>query len=597
MSFKYKPTCGLLFTIFFLASLVQLFAQEGTDHLKINLERTRQAELKVSYFPAEQNQGQALTFPRFTQNAYFPIASGKFIKKIKAFDTEHKRIRVKKNGADYIPAEKAAYWEYIIDRKKFAHTVPLAAQLHFKRRKYSFFNPGLFYPVAKGNSLKHKISVRDHISDSTAIVHSFNFGNRRSLNAFAFGASRESGLTSDSSGSFRILFHGSFRDIEQSDFSNIIQSLTSAFHNTTGIKLPEGFQFHIIESDIKTPHESSLPHSACFSNGISIVLNMSSNIFEQKETLIRQCMWQLFRWISPVSSHDGNYDLLHPTNGNHSFHLWYFESVTEYLSLICLVKNRLIDERYFTKIIQGKVSKSIEEPDYSLIQLGTEFNSQTGWLEIRNNLKAYDVFTNRGVVTAMILDIILLQESEGQSGLMRKFLDIHSKHKNQPFSSARFIGEFVDGHSKDLRLVIEKFILGIDAIDYLHYFSMIDWQFFRKGEVHKTFIKGGYFTFFPEINKYVCTKSGKNSVGLQKGDVILSLNNDGQISTYDLNEIIMPSRNIRNENRVKLEIMRNGKMMVLRGKAEFDAKVKDDIIIPLFNPSSNGYQLRKALMH
>jgi hypothetical protein len=430
MPFRNSITGGLVFILIYLSGYEDTMAQSGTDHLKINLERIRKNELKVTYYPSEKNREHAISFPSFIQNSYFPIEPDKFISKPKAYDDQNKKVGIKTSNKEFIPLKKVAYWEYVISKKHFPKTISEANRLHFQKKRFSFLNPGLLYPVAKGNSLKHKISIRDHISDSVVSVSSFEFDNRKSLNAFVFGASRNTIEIEDSAGRYAVLFHGRFKEIHRSEMSKIIKSLVSAFQKTTKIQIPMDFQFHLIEGQAKN---NSLPRSACFGNGISVVLDPASNIFQQRETLIRQCIWQLFRWISPVSSHDGSYDQLNPIDGNHTFHLWYFESVTEYLSLVCLVKNRLIDERYFTKIMQNKVSKSIEEPNFSLIQLGTEFGSQTGWLEIKNNLKACDVFTNRGVVAAMIIDIIMLNENEGQAGLLQKFLQIYSTHQNEPY--------------------------------------------------------------------------------------------------------------------------------------------------------------------
>jgi hypothetical protein len=72
-----------------------------------------------------------------------------------------------------------------------------------------------------------------------------------------------------------------------------------------------------------------------------------------------------------------------------------------------------------------------------------------------------------------------------------------------------------------LRETVEKYIIGIDKLQLPIYFDMIGWQYFQKGEKHKTFMKRGHFTFFEEIGYFVCTRPGKNSVDLKKGDGII----------------------------------------------------------------------------
>ncbi len=597
MTFKIKTNTFILFVLctFILSTVLIIDAQSQTDELKINLGRTKDHKFKVTYIPPANHLDAPLQFRRYSRLCYFPLLKHNFISKPKAYNSSKDRIKVKKEGKLFIPDQDVAFWEYSIDVSKYPDYINLPLQSKIKRKRYAFLYPSLFYPYLNKANLSHRISIKDDISEDSTIISRTDFEHYLNIDEFVYSTQNKKILLEDSN-SVAINLLGNFGKIQESEIHTIIKNIINGFESTTKIELPNDFEFNLIERSVDD--SNNLPVSAVFGNSITVIVDRSLDGFGQKEKIIQNVMWQLFRWLSPIQSHDLSWENLNPNNGKHSIHLWYYEAVSEYLSLVCLMKNKLITESYFTQIIQNKVSASLKEPSFSLIQLGKDFSSQSGKIQIKNNIKAYDALTNRGVVAALIMDIVLLNESNGNRGILDKFLNFHKTYSNEFFPTDSFLGIFAQGHSKEFKIVLEKYILGIDQFHFKSYFELIDWQFFRKGEIHKSFMKRGHLTYFPEIGKYICTKAGKNSVGLEKGDVILSINNDAQISTMDLNEVILPAKGgFRNENRVKVEIFRNGKEIVLRGKAEFDAKVMSDIIIPLFNPNTDGYQLRKAMLH
>ncbi|QNL21211.1 hypothetical protein HZR84_04420 [Hyphobacterium sp. CCMP332] len=582
--------CTILLSLFLIES-----AHSQFDELKVNLSNARGSKFKATYIPPEGFRNDPIQFRRYSRLCYFPLLKHSFISKPKAYDSNNQRIKVNSSDDRFIPQEKVAFWEYFIDASKFPEYINLPLRSTIISGKSALIYPSLFYPFLDKPELSHRIAIKDDISKDSSTIERIDFEEYLDIDEFIYSTYAKQ-LTISDSIDFHINLLGRFNKLDEFEIQSIIEQIVLAFKKTTGKNLPQNFEFNISEASLD--RSNKLPVSAVYKNSITVMVDKSFDEYQQKTIIIENSMWQLFRWLSPIHSHDSSWAYLDPKNGKHSIHLWYYEAVTEYLSLICLIKNKLISESYFTQTIQKKVSRSLKEPSYSLIQLGKDFSSQSGKIQIKNNLKAYDVLSNRGVIAALIMDIVLLNESNGYNGLLQEYLNIHKTYESDAFPTDRFISLIAKGHSKDFKIVLEKYVLGIDQFHLKSYFELIDWQFFRKGEIHKSFMKRGHLTYFPEIEKYVCTSAGKNNVGLEKGDIILSINNDTQISTFDLNEIILPAKGgFRNENRVKIEIFRDGKEMVLRGKAEFKAKVKNDIIIPLFNPSSDGYQLRKSMIH
>ena len=75
-------------------------------------------------------------------------------------------------------------------------------------------------------------------------------------------------------------------------------------------------------------------------------------------------------------------------------------------------------------------------------------------------------------------------------------------------------------------------------------------------------MKGGKLYYFPEIGHYVCVKKGKNTLGMEKGDVIISINNNEVFNRYDLKELLFINKNFRRELSVKVVVVRKNKELV-----------------------------------
>lgn len=571
---------GFLLSCLLLINFIYSFGQEAT--VKVNLERTKNSKIKISYIPGSSQENR-LEFPIYDPQSYFHFNSRDYIKNIKAYDLEGGELKVHYEDGNYLAEGEVNIWEYELHNSKYPDYYQSALQSSFSKNKHYYLNPSLFTPRISSDG--YSLQVKNHLQKGKVLRM-----NVRKGESYVYGYSRDYDSIEIKNKWHRVYYHGSF--LARKGIKNSIPIIVSAFTKTTGKQIPVDYEFHILSQ--KTNANKALAPSAAFKNGIAISLENSKDL-RQTERFIINTMWAIFKTISPNQAKDERLLKLNSSD-KHSIHQWYYESLTEYLAIKCLMKNNLITESFFTEIMQEKTVNSINARPYSLIQLGRDMSSQNKGIEVKNNLKVYDIYTNRGVLAAFFMDILLNTESNGQYDLMDKFLNISERHRNLPIRHDTFLNEFSETESMGFKTIIEHYIIGIDELAYKNYYDLIDWQFFRKGEVHKTFIKGGNFTYFPIIEHYVCTNKGKNTVGLEKGDVILSINGNEKLSQIKLDEVIVPNRQFRMESRVKLHVLRNGEEMVLRGKSDYNKKIKHDVIIPNFNPLSQGFKTRQLIL-
>ncbi|WP_242094534.1 PDZ domain-containing protein [Aestuariivivens sediminicola] len=162
--------------------------------------------------------------------------------------------------------------------------------------------------------------------------------------------------------------------------------------------------------------------------------------------------------LSPLHLHSevlAHFDYSRPVSEDH--HVWLYEGVTEWVSYIMQVKSGIKTAEDYLKYLSEKVNHSQEyNADYSLTRISHEWSTDEG-------NKQYGNIYQLGALTAAMLDIKLLQLSNGKQGLREVYLALIQKYgKDNPFDNATFfdtlvemtypeISDFIDNHIKNNR--------------------------------------------------------------------------------------------------------------------------------------------------
>lgn len=173
-------------------------------------------------------------------------------------------------------------------------------------------------------------------------------------------------------------------------------------------------------------------------------LNLHSNIIEP------------FNFITPTASE----------------HLWLYEGVTEWESDIMQLRGGLISIEDYLKRFSEKINHSEHfRKDLSLTELSRDVYSETITLQYIN-------IYEKGAITAALLDIRLLELSNGKKGLREVFLELLDEYgKNKPFPEDEFFDIFVDHTYPEIELFIDDYINGTEPLPYQEYMAKLGFKY------------------------------------------------------------------------------------------------------------------------
>ncbi len=152
--------------------------------------------------------------------------------------------------------------------------------------------------------------------------------------------------------------------------------------------------------------------------------------------------------LTPLNLHS---NLIEPFNfetPTASEHLWLYEGVTEWGSDISQLRGGLITTDQYVRKLSNKITASDNfRQDLSLTELSLDVYSDVVTMEFLN-------FYEKGAVTAAVLDIRLLELSNGTRGLREVFLDLLEQYgKNKPFPEDEFFDIFVENTYPEIEVV------------------------------------------------------------------------------------------------------------------------------------------------
>jgi len=173
-------------------------------------------------------------------------------------------------------------------------------------------------------------------------------------------------------------------------------------------------------------------------------LNLHSNIIEP------------FNFITPTASE----------------HLWLYEGVTEWASDIMQLRGGLISIEDYLERFSEKINYSGHfRNDISLTELSRDVYSEAITMQFLN-------IYQKGAITAALLDIRLLELSNGKKGLRDVFLELLDEYgKNKPFPEDEFFDIFIDHTYPEIEQFIDDYIKDTKLLPYEEYMKKLGFKY------------------------------------------------------------------------------------------------------------------------
>jgi predicted metalloprotease with PDZ domain len=179
--------------------------------------------------------------------------------------------------------------------------------------------------------------------------------------------------------------------------------------------------------------------------------------------------------LTPLNLHS---NIIQPFNfevPTASQHTWLYEGVTEWASDIMQLRSGLITTDEYLKRISDKLTINDRfSQDLSLTELSKRVYEDVVTMQFLN-------FYNKGAVTAVFLDIKLLELSGGKQGLREVYLELLDNYgKDKPFPEDDFFKIFVDMTYPEIERFINDYIKGTQPLPIEEYMVKLGFKYIHE---------------------------------------------------------------------------------------------------------------------
>jgi predicted metalloprotease with PDZ domain len=254
------------------------------------------------------------------------------------------------------------------------------------------------------------------------------------------------------------------------------------------------------------------------------------------------------------------FDYSRPTSEDH--HLWLYEGVTEWAADIMQLRAGMIDVDQYLRRISDKITTSEDYgSDWSLTRLSWE------WFTDEGRSKYGDIY-QLGALTAICLDIRLLQLSGGMRGLREVYLGLVAKYgKDRPFDNGSFLDESVAVTHPEIRSFIDDHIRGRQPLDYEYYFDLVGIRYVEsRPSASPTPLFGLAFGERSDGRLEIAGFSrDQKDFGLREGDIVLALL-DTEVTAASADSVFALRESMRPGDTYRIRVMRAGEELEFEGR-------------------------------
>jgi predicted metalloprotease with PDZ domain len=234
------------------------------------------------------------------------------------------------------------------------------------------------------------------------------------------------------------------------------------------------------------------------------------------------CTHEFLHILTPLNLHSeciGNFNYADPKM---SKHLWLYEGITEYFAGLALTQGGVQTPwDYLNKTLVGKIKTAGKYPFTKM-----SFTEMSENVFVEPYKAQYGQVYERGALLGALLDIEIISLTNGQKTLKDVVMTLSKSYgKNNNFSEANFISEFVAASHPGMQTFFDKYITGKDtlAISEILAKAGVDYKSEYKGMTPVSPYKDVDFKRITLGNKRaIKSVSKKDKWGFKEGDLVES---------------------------------------------------------------------------
>ncbi|MEZ4888250.1 MAG: hypothetical protein R3E32_26205 [Chitinophagales bacterium] len=277
-----------------------------------------------------------------------------------------------------------------------------------------------------------------------------------------------------------------------------------------------------------------------------------------KKIVQRIASHELLHLLTPYSLHSEKVHLAGFGHREMSKHLWLYEGVTEYFTLLSMLRSELMDEQTFFAEISKKLKMTDAFSKRSLTNM-----SEYIFAEKNQNKHAY--LYQQGALVAFALDIEIQRLTNGKTSLLAIIRQLAAKYGvHQSFEEENLFDEIVRLSHPQIADFIAQYIEGKKRVPFSQLAASIGMSYLEEYiEEAGTF---GRFSVFPDYKKGQIRfhKVLQNELNIADGDVIVTIDNT-PIQTSNINDYLPQLYDPLPRTSMQLVVLRNGTRTKLQG--------------------------------
>jgi predicted metalloprotease with PDZ domain len=579
--------------------------------LEIDLTNCRNDQVRVRlYTPSIMEDEVEYLMPAIVPGTYARYDFGRFISKLRAYDSRGRKLPVKRKDNNHFIIRKAtrlAYLEYWVsdtwDQNKDPNYIFQPAGLNFEAGKCFALN---FFGLAGYLRGRELYPYRVVIQHPENLLGSCALKGVRGAQTDGWEAESYHHLADapalyakPDTTSFRV-GKSSIQVAVQSPIETLDARFVARALKPIATALKDFFETLPVDRYVFLMHFDNVQDIQYNPNGGTGALEhnyssfyylSASNDSNSNRHLVRDVATHEFLHIlTPLNIHSREIEHFDYENPKMSQHLWMYEGVTEYFSQLIQERSGLITQKKFLEVMRDKIINSREYPSVSF----TEMSKLILTDQYKNHfLNVYE----KGAVLAFLLDIRLNELSNGKMSLRELMMTLAKKYgPNRAFEDESLIQEIVTMTDTSIGDFFSRYVQGSDSLPLTPFFHKIGWDYFD--EKSDSTLSYGRFGFSYQEGKenieVVNTEASENALGIQTGDLLIGLNGKeidaGNLSILD--KILSPKAG----DSCSLEIKRNGKTMVMMASPSLRIQTKQCVLKPSETVTEEQLRLREWVL-
>lgn len=314
-------------------------------------------------------------------------------------------------------------------------------------------------------------------------------------------------------------------------------------------------------------------------------------ISQSRSLLISFAAHEFFHVVTPLNIHSEIIETYNFETPTPSRHLWLYEGTTEWAAHKMQRLAGLTSEREYLETITQKLkTNDFFRPDVSLLQIS--LGSYGEWASEYQNIY------NRGALTAMLLDMRLLELSRGKRGLRDVIKDLSKKYgPKRSFTDSTFFGEFVAMTYPEIQAFFDQYVKESDPLPMEEYLGKAGYRYSPRIATGQFRARGPRASYAVDaqgkiaVSKTDTSDSVTRELGLEAGDVLLTFG-IGE-TEYTIERFAAFAKDLRIGEAFWMKVRRGDAERVLTAKAGQSEIILTHVITEMEKPSREQKDFRK----